>query len=296
MDQAAVLVTDQIRTKKNAIARKASLLPDSLTHKFYLQKRDQQNSSVLNELSNMIFSLPPAPMLIFPGRTGLKSLQQHLRSNAKLSNVQGLEDIKRASPSPVDANDKGGPFSSWSKTPVYVISEKLGRGLDIPGVKYVVLMQVPSSAAGYTHLAGRTGRNGIPGTAISFCAPRQAPKLCIIAETLGIYMKKLPVSTDLKSVSSHIMQGGDVGCVSDSLGASASDNSTTLSNAQSLEEKTKQGSPSKDMNWSQVSSSALKRKTIAEIKKFLSFNGLPYERAMKKAELLEEVHKFLDSP
>jgi len=66
------------------------------------------------------------------------------------------------------------------------VSEKLVRGLDMPYLGYVLSLQVPSSAAGYTHLAGRTGRNGQEGIAVSFCQPREVPKLIAIAETLGL--------------------------------------------------------------------------------------------------------------
>ena len=297
MDQAAVLVTDHIRTKKDAVARKANLLPETLTHKYYLQDRSQGKDSgattVLDELSNMIASLPPAPMLIFPGRTGLRTLQQHLRDNSEISNVRGLEDIQllssTSSPS-MKTDDTQACSSSWSETPIYVVSEKLGRGLDIPDIRYVVLMQVPSSAAGYTHLAGRTGRNGNLGTAISFCAPRQVPKLCFIAETLGICMEELPSVT---------------GGLSSRTALAAEDNSVSVTSSASpiisreennSEEVTKEAYPAKDTSWSKLSPSALKRKTIAEIKEFLNTSGVTYEKTMKKAELLEEATKCLDLP
>ena len=296
MDQAAVLVTDQIRTKKDAVARKNNLLPETLTHKYYLSNRSQGkdtgSTSVLDELSDMIASLPPAPMLIFPGRTGLRTLQQHLRDNSEISNVRGLEDIQLASTPSLKTEDIETDSLSWSETPIYVVSEKLGRGLDIPDIRYVVLMQVPSSAAGYTHLAGRTGRNGNPGTAISFCAPRQAPKLCIIAETLGISMDELPSNTG--DSSSRAALTAEENSLSDSGANSASP--ITSSEVDNINEDTRGATPTKDNSWSQLSPSALRRKTIAEIKEFMNASGVAYEKSMKKAELLEEVMKILDLP
>lgn len=196
MDNAATLVTDTVRTKKDDVARKVNLLPKTLVHKYFVLPGKQEQSEeadsgslLLKKASDLIHNLPPAPMLIFPGRTGVKAVQSYLRESTENSNILGLEDIEFAA----STRTVGSP-SSWQDTLIYVVNEKLGRGLDIPGIRYVLLLQVPSSAAGYAHMAGRTGRNGVAGEAICICpTPQQAPKLCIIAETLGLSMEEVVV-------------------------------------------------------------------------------------------------------
>jgi superfamily II DNA/RNA helicase len=71
---------------------------------------------------------------------------------------------------------------------VYIIGERFARGLDLPNVEYVAMLSPPSSAAGYTHMAGRTGRVGRRGTAFTFVRPKnnEVKRLVAIAETLGI--------------------------------------------------------------------------------------------------------------
>lgn len=54
-----------------------------------------------------------------------------------------------------------------------VSSDALARGLDIPGVNLVVSYDLPKHIKGYIHRAGRTGRAGLPGTAISILTSNQ---------------------------------------------------------------------------------------------------------------------------
>ncbi|XP_023289732.1 probable ATP-dependent RNA helicase Dbp73D [Orussus abietinus] len=56
---------------------------------------------------------------------------------------------------------------------VLVSSDALARGVDIPGIKLVVSYDLPKYIEGYIHRAGRTGRAGTPGTAISVLTPNQ---------------------------------------------------------------------------------------------------------------------------
>ena len=189
MEKAATLITVPIRTKKDALARKASLLPLSLQHAYRLlpEECDDSSTSAAKTLVSSVVEtlqgqLKAAPALIFPGRTGVTAVQAELRE-CGWEQVYGLDDVAQRLTE--DGSLEGG-WKDWKRTPIFVVSEKLGRGLDIPQLGYVLLLQVPSSAAGYTHLAGRTGRNDRVGTAVTFCRAREAPKLVVIAETLGI--------------------------------------------------------------------------------------------------------------
>ncbi len=180
MEKAATLITADVRTKKDANARRTSLLPLTLNHAYTIVscEEDVPQEFMVNVIKTLQTKLTPAPALIFPGRTGVSLVQSELVAGG-FQHVYGIEDI-----GDMPTSQKG--YSDWTSTPIYVVSEKLGRGLDLPQLGYVLLLQVPSSAAGYTHLAGRTGRNGQKGTAVTFCRPRETPKLVVIGETLGL--------------------------------------------------------------------------------------------------------------
>ncbi len=54
---------------------------------------------------------------------------------------------------------------------VLVATDVAARGIDIPGVAYVVNYELPDVPENYVHRIGRTARAGREGEAIAFCAP-----------------------------------------------------------------------------------------------------------------------------
>lgn len=54
---------------------------------------------------------------------------------------------------------------------VLVASDIGSRGLDIPGVTHIINLDVPEEPTHYLHRAGRCGRKGLPGTAITIVTP-----------------------------------------------------------------------------------------------------------------------------
>ena len=54
-----------------------------------------------------------------------------------------------------------------------ICSDVLARGVDIPGIKLVISYDPPKHIEAFIHRAGRTGRAGIPGTAVFLLIPRQ---------------------------------------------------------------------------------------------------------------------------
>ena len=55
-----------------------------------------------------------------------------------------------------------------NKAKILVATDVAARGLDIPGVSYVINYDVPSTYEDYVHRIGRTGRAGKRGKALTF--------------------------------------------------------------------------------------------------------------------------------
>ncbi len=73
-----------------------------------------------------------------------------------------------------------------------VATDVAARGIDIPGVAYVVNYDLPDVPENYVHRIGRTARAGREGEAIAFCAPDEADQLRQIQKLLKF---ELPVAS-----------------------------------------------------------------------------------------------------
>ena len=189
VDKASVLVTADDRTKKNADLRKASWVPSGISHSYRListeehDDDDDVHEATVNALWDTMHQLKPATALVFPGRAGVDRVREGLVA-------RGLQDVRTLRDG-VNTKDEDTLVAGWESTTVFIVGEKFGRGLDLPGVDYVFMMSPPSSAAGYAHMAGRTGRNDRPGKAVMLVRPKEASKVVAIAGALGL--KFLPV-------------------------------------------------------------------------------------------------------
>ena len=66
-----------------------------------------------------------------------------------------------------------------------VASDVAARGLDIPAVSHVFNFDVPHHPDDYVHRIGRTGRAGLPGTAITIVAPTDYKAIATIEKLIG---------------------------------------------------------------------------------------------------------------
>lgn len=77
------------------------------------------------------------------------------------------------------------------KIRVLVTTDLLARGIDIPGVDYIFNFDLPADEKHYLHRAGRTGRAGKKGTAISLIYDEQEFIIRKYARMLNIHFKHM---------------------------------------------------------------------------------------------------------
>jgi ATP-dependent RNA helicase DeaD len=77
-----------------------------------------------------------------------------------------------------------------------VATDVAARGLDIPELSHVIQYEPPEDPEGYIHRAGRTGRAGAGGVAISLVGVIEKADLDRIARRYHIAMEERPLPTD----------------------------------------------------------------------------------------------------
>ncbi|NLR90245.1 MULTISPECIES: DEAD/DEAH box helicase [Flammeovirga] len=68
---------------------------------------------------------------------------------------------------------------------VLIATDVSARGIDIPGVQYVINYDLPDDPENYVHRVGRTGRGTQKGDAIAFCAEKEKELLDAIENFTG---------------------------------------------------------------------------------------------------------------
>ena len=77
-----------------------------------------------------------------------------------------------------------------------VATDVASRGLDIPELSHVIQYEPPEDAEDYIHRAGRTGRAGAEGIALSLVSEAETLALDQIAKRYGVEFQQRPVPTD----------------------------------------------------------------------------------------------------
>jgi ATP-dependent RNA helicase DeaD len=77
-----------------------------------------------------------------------------------------------------------------------VATDVAARGLDIPELSHVIQYEPPTEVENYIHRAGRTGRAGSTGVAITLVNNVEKPSLVRIAKQYDIQMQERPLPSD----------------------------------------------------------------------------------------------------
>ena len=212
IEKGSVLITADDRTGKDKVKRKSSLLPNSIQHVYAVAtsvnaKEKEENTLIMSLLKSMKH-LDSGSSIIFPGKVGVQTVAHQLQVTHGLTGIKTLRNSDNINN--LEENRK----KSWNNTPIFVIGEKFGRGLDIADVEYVFISSPPTSPAAYAHLAGRTGRAGNHGVAVTFVRDfKEAKRLLILSNKLGIHFDSIDSVQDVKnSVVDHeaLIQSDDV--------------------------------------------------------------------------------------
>jgi len=77
-----------------------------------------------------------------------------------------------------------------------VATDVAARGLDIPELSYVIQYEPPDETENYIHRAGRTGRAGAGGVAVTLVNPMEKPQLDRIARQYEIELEERIIPSD----------------------------------------------------------------------------------------------------
>jgi len=157
----------------------AAPVNENIEHLYLIcEERDKPD-----ELRKLLHALVPERAIVFVHRNDLAErvalkLAHHKIPAADLNAALYKEDRKQA----MDGFRKG-------TIRVLIASDIAARGLDIKGVTHVFNFDVPTLSQAYLHRAGRTGRAGAEGVAVTLMTENEARLVRRYQEELGIDMQ-----------------------------------------------------------------------------------------------------------
>jgi superfamily II DNA/RNA helicase len=189
-------ISKETITRANEIMKDPELIrgeekatvPDTIEHIYFVtEQRDK-----IEVLRKLIRMLEPKKAVVFVNQSeevetvsaklnyhGLKAESIH-GTNFKLDRKKTMEDFRTG------------------RLQLLIASDIAARGLQIEGITHIFNMSIPEDAKDYLHRAGRTGRNGNKGLAISIITERELPLIHMYEKSLNIsitfkdmYMGKL---------------------------------------------------------------------------------------------------------
>ena len=156
--------------------------PPEIEHVVY----EMESQAKMNALRELLDGQGPDPIIVF-GRTkhGVKKLARQLvEFGYDVAALQG--NLSQNAREKVMADFRSGNVR------VLIATNVAARGLDIADVEQIINYELPESAELFTHRAGRTGRMGKAGEAVTFITPEDATKWRQIERALGRQLTRVP--------------------------------------------------------------------------------------------------------
>ena len=146
-------VMEQIKTK--------TVIADTIDN-WLLSTKGRDKNTQIYEISQLL--QPYLAMILVNTKTRADELQAYLTAQGlKVAKIHG--DIPPRERKRIMNQVKNLDFE-------YIVATDLAaRGIDIEGVSHVINDAIPQDLSFFVHRVGRTGRNGLPGTAITLYQP-----------------------------------------------------------------------------------------------------------------------------
>jgi superfamily II DNA/RNA helicase len=158
-------------------------IPATIEHMYFLaEQRDK-----IEVLRKLVRILNPPKAVVFAGEReeaeicaaklkfhGFKAESIH-GTNTKLDRKRAMDEFRAG------------------KIQLLIASDIAARGLDIEGITHIFSLNLPEEPKDYLHRAGRTGRNGNAGVAVSIITSREL-------QMIGMYEKALKISIAAKDM------------------------------------------------------------------------------------------------
>lgn len=168
-------IDEQIKSLAYSLVRNAIRI--QISPKDPVSKNVQHSVAYINMddkrffLERLIREMPEKKILVFV-RTKVRAERVHAAMNrVGIETITMHGDKEQADRMKVMRQFRDGQVQ------VLIATDVSARGIDIPGVEYVVNYDIPDVPENYVHRVGRTGRGTAKGIAVSFCAPEEKPLL-----------------------------------------------------------------------------------------------------------------------
>ena len=164
-----------LRDPERVKAPQTGITADKVTQRVTLMAESEKR----DRLSDILRDETTGQVLIFV-RT-----KRRADALAKFLSVRGLSvdalhgDMRQTVRQKVLRNFRSGELRALIATDV------AARGIDVAGLSHVVNFDLTDTPEAYVHRIGRTGRAGLGGLALSFCAPDEQHKLAAIISVVG---------------------------------------------------------------------------------------------------------------
>lgn len=151
-------------------------VPDTIEHIYFLTEQREK----FDVLRKVVRILDPQKAIVFTNGIEeavlvTEKLKHHGFAAEDIHGTNRKEERKRA----LEGFRAG-------KVRLLIASDIASRGLDIEGVTHIFSMNAPEKPGDYLHRVGRTGRNGMPGVAVSIVAERELQRIIQYEKSLNI--------------------------------------------------------------------------------------------------------------